>query len=232
MPNDKSKLPKHVGIIMDGNRRWAKQHKLESAFKGHEYVVNQVIEELVDACVEQGIPYLTLWAFSTENWKRSQEEVEGLMGLFRNAFAKQSEDLHKKGVRLKTIGNMSRFPKDIQEGAAHWQELSKKNTKITVTFALNYGGRDEILRAIHRISPEKITDITEEEFSQLLDTSDLPDPDLIIRTGGDVRTSGFMPWQATYAEYYYTSILMPDFTKQELQKALDTFAHSTRNFGK
>ncbi len=231
MTNNIEHLPAHVGIIMDGNRRWAKQNKL-AALQGHAYVTEKVIEPLVDRCIELNIMYLTLWAFSTENWKRDEAEVTGLMNLFRQAFQKQSEALHKKGVRLRTIGDMSKFDEDIQKGAKHWQEISKDNNKITVTFALNYGGRDEILRAIHNIPPQKLATIQEAEFSELLDTRGIPDVDLIIRTGGEERSSGFMPWQAVYAEWFYTPVLMPDFTPKEFDKALANYSNRKRNFGK
>src|SRR5579859_1365927 len=171
--------PKHIAIIMDGNRRWAKKHRL-AVLKGHQYVTDKVIEPLVDHCIELGIPYLTLWAFSTENWQRDCREVEGLMQLFRHAFAKSSKNLHEKGVRLNAIGDLQKFPTDIQKGVADWIEKSKNNTKIVVTFALNYGGRDEILRAMKKMATEK-KEITEENCSQSLDTYNLPDPDLIIR---------------------------------------------------
>lgn len=218
---------------MDGNRRWAKKNKLK-ALQGHAYVTNHVIEPLVDRCVELGIPYLTLWAFSTENWKRESSEVEGLMELFRKAFAKNAEDLHKKGVKLNVIGDMSKFPKDIQKGVQYWIDLSQKNTSITVTFALNYGGRDEILRAMHTASENGVDfeTITQEEFSQYLDTKTLPDPDLIIRTGGEQRLSGYLPWQSVYAELYFTPVFMPDFSPEELNKAVEEFQSRQRRFGK
>lgn len=229
--NTEQKLPTHLGIIMDGNRRWAKQHLLP-VIKGHQEAANHTIEPLVDRCLELGIPYLTLWAFSTENWQRSADEVTGLLDLFRHAFTKQAELLHRKGIRLKTIGDLSRFPADIQAGIAHWIALSQANHKMTVTMALNYGGRDEILRAIHLLAPGENQHLTEQEFSQKLDTAELPDVELVIRTGGAERTSGFMPWQAVYAEWYFTEVLMPDFTPAELDKALENFADRQRNFGK
>lgn len=218
---------KHIAIIMDGNRRWAKLHKLE-ALRGHEYVVDNVIEPLVDRCIELGIPYLTFWAFSTENWQRDRLEVEGMMRLFRKAFGKKVEDLHKKGVRLSIIGDIEKFPQDIAENAKKWVEISKENTKITVSFALNYGGREEILRAANA-SEEPITS---QEFEKHLYTAGLPDPDLIIRPGGQFRLSGFMPWQSVYAELYFTEILMPDFGPKELDQALEDFEARQRRFGK
>lgn len=240
--------PQHVAIIMDGNRRWARQHKLQ-AIQGHEYVANKVLEPLVENCIQKQIPYLTLWAFSTENWQRDQEEVQGLMNLFRNAFARSIQKLHEKGVRLNMIGDLSRFPADIQKNVAEWVEKSKNNKRITVTFALNYGGRDEIVRAINKmivqqtVIPEPgaerqvsgiqgVTPITIENFSNYLDTTTMPDPDLIIRTGGEQRLSGFLPWQSVYAELYFTEVLMPDFLPTELDKALLDFTQRQRRFGK
>lgn len=231
--SDSPKIPQHIAIIMDGNRRWAKKHKL-LALQGHEYVSEKVIEPLVDRCIERGVKYLTLWAFSTENWRREKEEVAGLMQLFRHSFKKNAQTLHDKGVRLNTIGDMSRFPADIQKGVQEWIERGKSNTKITVTFALNYGGRDEILRAVKKLlsencQPEKLT---EEIFSNYLDTADMPDPDLIIRPGGEQRLSGYLPWQAVYAEFYFTDVLMPDFSPTELDKALEEYERRQRRFGK
>lgn len=223
----KPSLPKHIAIIMDGNRRWAKLHKL-AALQGHEFVVDHVIEPLVDKCIERGIPYLTLWAFSTENWQRDKGEVEGMMRLFRRAFEKKVEDLHKKGVKLNIIGDIERFPKDIAENAKRWVEISKQNTKITVSFALNYGGRDELLRAANASARPA----TAEEFEKHLYTVGLPDPDLIIRPGGQFRLSGFLPWQSVYSELYFTEILMPDFRAQQLDDALEDYSSRQRRFGK
>jgi undecaprenyl diphosphate synthase len=225
-------IPQHIAIIMDGNRRWAKQHKLQ-VLQGHQYVTDKVIETLVDACIEFGVKYLTLWAFSTENWKRDQSEVEGLLKLFRKAFTKNVEDLHKKGVRLNYIGDMSKFPQDIQDNVSKWVKVSQQNTKLTVTFALNYGGRDEILRAMKKAlnNGEDLSSISAQQFSQYLDTHDLPDPDLIIRPGGEQRLSGYLPWQSVYSELYFTPILMPDFGREELLTAIEEFQTRARRFG-
>jgi undecaprenyl diphosphate synthase len=225
--------PQHIAIIMDGNRRWARAHKLQ-ALQGHQYVTDKVIEPLVDKCIELGVPYLTLWAFSTENWKRDHLEVEGLLKLFRRAFEKSVEDLHKKGVKLNYIGEMEKFPKDISDNVVKWTEISKNNTKITVTFALNYGGRDEILRAVKRAMEAGVDlkTVDTETFSKFLDTANIPDPDLIIRPGGEQRLSGFLPWQSVYSELYFTDILMPDFGGEELVKAVQEFQNRQRRFGK
>lgn len=217
---------------MDGNRRWAREHKLQ-ILKGHEFVAFERIQALVEFAIASGLSHLTLWAFSTENWNRERQEVDGILALFRRAFSKSAAELHEKGVKLKMIGDLKRFPADIQENVAKWLAISENNSTITVTFALNYGGRDEIIRAIHAwqaTNPEQ--SLTEEAFSQYLDTAGMPDPDLIIRTGGETRTSGFLPFQSAYAEWYFTSVLMPDFTPEEFAKALDDFAKRQRRFGK
>ncbi|MBP9700635.1 di-trans,poly-cis-decaprenylcistransferase [Candidatus Woesebacteria bacterium] len=231
--NQSSNIPAHVAIIMDGNRRWARSHGWE-AIRGHEYVVDNVIEPIVDRCIELGISYLTLWAFSTENWERDQREIEGMMQLFRRAFEKKVEDLHKKEVKLQIIGDIDRFPDDIAKNAKRWVEISKDNTKITVSFALNYGGRDELLHAInllHQKNPSAST-FTQEDLEAHLATAGMPDPDLIIRPGGQFRLSGFLPWQSVYSELYFTDILMPEFQVNELNEALQDYSNRQRRFGK
>lgn len=239
-----SALPQHVAIIMDGNRRWARaQGKL--ALEGHRYVVDEVIEPLVDRCIDLGITHLTLWAFSTENWERDKAELEGMMKLFRYGLLKKTDDLHKRGVKLNVLGELERFPDDIAEMSRKMMDQTKDNDKITVTFALNYGGRDEIIRAANRCLQDKLLKFeanddqeevelgfSEDDFEQYLDTAGMPDPDLIIRPGGQLRLSGFLPWQAVYAELYFTDVLMPDFTVAELDKALDDYQSRQRRFGK
>lgn len=229
---DKKNLPKHVAFIMDGNRRWARAHKLP-VFKGHFEGQNRV-EPLIDYAIAQGISTLTFWAFSTENWKREKREVAFLLNLFRENLAKKIDNFHKKNVRLNLIGDLSAFPQDIQKRAREWVTKTKNNTKITVNVALNYGGRDEIIRAIKRIqsSEFKIQNLTKENFGQFLDTAGQPDPDLLIRTAGEMRLSGFMPWQLEYTELYFTLIYWPDFTPQEFEKALIEYKNRKRNFGK
>lgn len=224
-------IPRHVAIIMDGNRRWARQHKL-AALKGHEYVADAVIQPLVERCIALGIPYLTLWALSTENWQRDEAEVAGLMELFRRAFTRGTEKLHKQGVKLGAIGDLRRLPADIRQDIAARIDETKANEKITVTFALNYGGRDELVRAVNKILDSGQHDpITEEDIARSLDTAGLPDPDLLIRPGGERRLSGFLPWQSIYSELYFTDVLMPDFSPAELDKALADYAQRQRRFG-
>lgn len=230
-------IPKHVAIIMDGNRRWAKKQGL-GAIAGHAYAVENTVEKLIERAGEMGIEYLTLWAFSTENWKRDSEEVSGLMNLFRKALLTKVKKFIQKGARLKMIGDMSKFVPDIQEGMRKAMEESEKNDKITVTFALNYGGRDEIMRGINSmISSEKSKvvksiKLEEQDLEKYLDTVGMPDPDLIIRTGGEQRTSGFLMWSSAYSELYFTQVLFPDFGPEQLDMAVEEYQRRQRRFGK
>lgn len=231
------KIPQHVAIIMDGNRRWARKQGL-AIIKGHRKTAEETIERLADYSISVGIKFLTLWAFSTENWHRDQEEVAGIMDLFRETFATAAERLHKKGVRVHTIGDLSLFPKDIREGVEHWKKETANNQQLVVTFALNYGGRDELLRAIKRLIAEEKNlakdKITFALFEKYLDTKqdiNLPDPELIIRPGGEQRLSGYLPWQGVYSELYFCSTLMPDFNEEQFSKALNEFSTRQRRFG-
>ena len=225
-----SDLPKHIAIVMDGNRRWAKQKGLDPS-AGHRRVVEYTAEALIEKCVEIGVPYLTLWAWSSENWKRSKLEVTGIMKLFRWALETQAKKLIKKGARIKVIGDLSKFPDDIRTGMEKLMEASKDNSKITVTYGLNYGGRDEIVRAVNDIDLSE-NHIVEEDISKHLDTAGMPDPDLWIRPGGEKRLSGFMIWQVAYAELYFSNLLMPDFGPEALDKAIEEYMQRQRRFGK
>lgn len=239
-----SAAPAHVAIIMDGNRRWAKARGL-AAVMGHDKAARDVIEPIVDRAIELGIKFLTFWAFSTENWKRDKEEINALMGIFREGLDKLGNRLNEKGVKLNIVGELGKFPGDIQAKTQHYMEISRGNTRLTVSFALNYGGRDEILRAIRKLAAGLAskgstflsersnlnTLITEESFGQYLDTAGMPDPDLIIRTGGELRLSGYFPWQSVYAELYFTPTLWPDFSPAELDKALVDYRQRERRFG-
>lgn len=230
-------VPKHVAFILDGNRRWAKLHGLE-VFKGHERVAKNILLRLVDHAVKKQISYVTFWAFSTENWNRSKTEVSAILSLFREAFQTNIEELDKRNIRIQVIGNIEVFPLDIAKQIRQWQERTRSNTGLTVIFGLNYGGRDEILRAVKRILTDLASHPTwpvtfrKEEFEKYLDTANLPDPDLIIRTGGEQRLSGFLPWQSEYAELYFTPTLMPDFDEAALDEALAEYARRNRRFGK
>ena len=216
-------IPKHIAIIMDGNRRWAKEHNLP-AIEGHRRVATQILEPLIEHAADMGIEYLTLWAWSTENWKRAVDEVGGIMKLLRWGFGVYGERMHKKGMRVKVIGDISKLDKEIQKQLEDLVELTKNNTRITVVFALNYGGRDEIMRAVRKAGKEN--------FTNFLDTSGIPDPDMIIRPGGEKRLSGFLLWQSQYSELYFADWYMPEFTPEKLDEAVEEFARRKRRFGK
>ncbi len=224
--------PQHIAIIMDGNRRWAKERNLDPV-KGHEHAAINAIEPLIEKCAELKVPYVTFWAFSTENWKRDQEELSGLFNVFRFALGTLALKFIQKGAKLKILGDLAKFPEDIAKKCLEMISNSSKNHKITVTFALNYGGRDEIVRAVKKIVASKIKpeDVTEELLSSNLDTAGIPDPDIIIRTGGEKRTSGYLPWQSVYSELYFTDTLFPDFTPDKLMTALEDFGKRDRRFG-
>lgn len=229
--------PKHIAVIMDGNRRWAAKHGL-GPVDGHRFAAEKTIKPLVEHAIKRGIKYLTFWAFSTENRKRDKSELQGLFRVFSDALKTNLRELENLGVKVNIIGDIDWFPKDIPSLARAFVERTKKNKKITVSFALNYGGREELLRAITRLL-EKIKNqerslakpITEREFSGYLDTSGLPDPDMVIRTGGNMRLSGYFPWQTVYSELYFTQTLWPDFTPEEFDKALADYTQRTRRFG-
>lgn len=222
--------PQHVAIICDGNRRWAKAHKLEAVL-GHKKAADEVFEPLIDTAIEKQIKYLTFWVFSTENWKRDKKEVAGLLDLFRELLGRQINLLHKKGVRIQFIGDLSKFDTDIQEKVQRGIEQTKNNNKITVVFALNYGGRDEIVRAVNKIVAEGKQLVTAQQFEAYLDTAGTPDPDYIIRTGGERRLSGFLPWQGVYAELAFPEFYFPEFTAEKFEQLLDEFEHRQRRFG-
>ncbi len=233
-------IPKHIAIIMDGNRRWAKEHGLP-VLAGHQKVADEILEPLVEHAAKRGIKYITFWAFSTENWQRDKNEVEGIMRIFRHVIHKRWARLHEKGVRVKVIGDLSKFASDIRTSLAQVVEQTQNNTKITAVFALNYGGRDELLRAIRNLLiykstnlqiNEKNAEITEEEFSQYLDTAGMPDPELIVRPGGEQRLSGFLLWQSEYSELYFPSWFMPEFTPDKLEEVLAQYYRRNRRFGK
>lgn len=216
---------------MDGNRRWARKNKLK-IIMGHNAGVDR-IEELVDFASGVGVEVMTFWAFSTENWSRAKEEVDDLMTVFRNLVnGKMIEKMMKNGVKVRTIGDIDAFPSDISRRLKEIEEESKENKKITAVFALNYGGRDEILRAVNKALRTREQSISGEDFSELLYTKDFPDPDLIVRTGGDMRLSGYLPWQSVYSELFFVDTLWPDFTVDEFRKVLHDYSNRERRFGK
>src|SRR5512139_3943325 len=226
------KLPQHVAIIMDGNGRWAISRGLPR-LAGHK-AGTENLRRIIRASVEFGIKYLTIYAFSTENWGRPPEEVQGLLHILEDVIDRELGELHKEGVQLKHIGRLERLAPMLQEKVLAAVELTRNNDKLVLSVAFNYGGRDEIVQAIQRmmkdgIQPEKVTDGL---VSQYLYTAGVPDPDLIIRTSGELRVSNFLIWQAAYSEWYVTPTYWPDFDKDEYRRALETFATRERRFGK
>ena len=216
-------LPRHIAIICDGNRRWARGRGLPE-FAGHRHAVEITMEQLIDRCVELKIPCLTFWVFSTENWQRGKTWVDKYFQLLRRLFAKNLAKLHQKNVKLNLIGDVTKLPQDIQDLFNDWLEKTKDNKKLTLTIAINYGGRDEIVRAVEKFG---------NKFPSHLDTANLPDPDLLIRTApNNHRLSGFMLWQIAYTQLYFTDTLFPDFDGTELDKAITWWQKQTINLGK
>ncbi|MDO4620581.1 MAG: polyprenyl diphosphate synthase [Lachnospiraceae bacterium] len=228
---------RHLGVIMDGNRRWAKQHMFASVMRGHEKGVDTFVD-LCEWCENAGIPYLTVYAFSTENWKRSQQEVSDLFKLMRRFFVEEIHTCIEKGVRVTVIGNLSGLSEEDQQVIRDAEEMSKHCGKLILQIALSYGGRDEIIRAAQKLAEQvkagtlSPSDITEELFNDALDTAGIPDMDLVIRTGGEQRLSNFFPWQTTYADLWFTDTLWPDFSEELLQEALAWYRHVKINKGK
>lgn len=224
---------------MDGNRRWAKENNLPT-LAGHTKVAMHVVDELVEHAAKIGIKYITFWAWSTENWKRDENEVKGIMQLFQKAMETKGKALHEKGVRVKFIGDISKLSDKLQTTLLTLTELTKNNNVITATIAINYGGRDEIVRAINKAISYQSSDIrksesgklTVENFSRFLDTSDLPDPDIIVRTGGEKRLSGFLIWQSEYTELFFENWYMPEFNSKKLDEICEEFNSRQRRFGK
>lgn len=221
---------KHLGIIMDGNRRWAREHGLP-AFEGHRAGYGKV-EEVAKWCQETGIKYLTLFAFSTENWQRSKDEVALLMQLLNLAFTKDIRKLHESNVRVRVIGKRQSLPEGLQKAIENAEALTEKNFGFNLNLAISYGGRQEIVDAFNRILKEPPQAITEEVITRNIYTSGMPDPDLVIRTSGELRTSGFLLWQSAYAELYFTNKYWPEFSKEDFEAALGDFTDRQRRFGK
>ncbi len=229
-----NQIPRHIAIICDGNRRWARAHKME-VFRGHEKAVNEVFEPLIDQAIKRGVEYLTFWIFSTENWDRDKKEVEGLMNLFRGFFDKQIDRWDERGIKFNMIGRIDDFDKDIQERIERGKEKTKNNDTITVTLAMSYGGRDELVRAVKKIKSDpqfSEDDISRELISNNLDTAGMPDPELIVRTSGEQRTSGFLLWQSEYSEWWFPEFHFPEFTPEKLDEAITEFNDRKRRFGR
>lgn len=230
--NKKTDIPKHIAVIMDGNRRWARERGLP-VLEGHRRVADDILDPLIEYAASKGISYMTFWAWSTENWNRDKQEVAGIMQIFQHVIRRRWNRLHEKGVRVRVIGDISKFAPVIKNSLVKVVEQTKHNTTITAIFALNYGGRDELIRAMNKvISAKRVSHVTEKEFAQHLDTAGIPDPDLIIRTGGEERLSGFLLWQSEYSELYFPSWYMPDFTPDKLDEALTEYARRQRRFGR
>jgi undecaprenyl diphosphate synthase len=226
-------VPRHVAIIMDGNGRWAKQRGLPRTF-GHSSGARQV-KALINHCADNGVAFLTLFAFSSENWKRPAEEVSSLMSLFVLYLEKEIRAMRMEGVRLRVIGDISRFDSRLRNLIADAQRETADNKRITVTVAANYGGRWDMVEAVRRWQQahpgQSALDLSEDDLAPYLSTAHAPDPDLLIRTGGESRISNFLLWQLAYAELYFSDVLWPDFSIQEMDKALAWFADKDRRFG-
>jgi undecaprenyl diphosphate synthase len=225
---------RHLAIIPDGNRRWAKAQGLP-ILAGHRRVVEKVFPQLVKQCLALSIPYLTIWGFSTENWHRSSSEVSGILELFHLFYTKFGSQLNEEGVRIVFIGRRDNLDPHLNQIIEHWTEATEHNQRLVLTIAFNYGGHDEILRAVNTIIARgELTEVGETNFADYLDTTvvDQPNPDLIIRTGGEKRLSGFMSWQSAYSELYFSDKYMPDWTEADLQAAVDDFYARQRRYGK
>ena len=232
----KEKLPRHVAIIMDGNGRWARQRGSARVF-GHKHGV-KAVREVTEGCAELGIGYLTLYAFSTENWNRPKNEVDALMSLLVATIASETKTLMDNNVRLKFIGCESSLPKNVREKLADCMEKTAGNNGLTLVLALSYSSRWEIIEAVKQLALDvkddklQVDNITSEIFSQYLETSQMPDPELLIRTSGELRISNFLLWQIAYSELFFSNILWPDFRREHLYEALLDFQKRERRFGK
>ncbi len=233
---ESNKVPNHIAIILDGNRRWAKMRGLPT-LQGHTEGADN-LERIARYCSKIGVKYLTVYAFSTENWKRTEEEVGYLMNLmadYINSFEVRFKD---SNAIIRLVGDIDRLPKKLQDSIIKIEEKTKNNTGLTLNLCINYGGREEIANATKVIASKvssgelKLTDINEGMFSTYLRTGDTPDPDLFIRAGGEKRLSGFLLWQSSYSELYFSDVLWPDFNEIELDKAISEFNNRKRNFGK
>ena len=235
---DAARIPEHIAVIMDGNGRWAKKRAL-NRLKGHKAGI-EAVRETIRCASDLGVRYLTIDSFSTENWKRPQEEVVGLMDLFAKTMLAEVDGLHEEHVRVKTIGDLSLLPEETREAFEEAWEKTKNNTGMTLVVAVNYGSRQEILRAVNRCMDEVAArtadglvpkEISAEDFERGLYTAGMPDPDLVIRTSGEVRLSNFLLWQVAYSEFVVTDVLWPDFDRYELLRCLLEFQGRDRRFG-
>ena len=232
MPSiDRDKLPRHVAIVMDGNGRWAKKRRKPRLY-GHRQGTLHA-RDFIEMFAAYGIPYLTLYAFSTENWNRPEAEVQGIMSLISDNVDEAIEIARNSNIRIRHLGSLDRLPPAMQQKASQAVEMTAHNSGLTVSIAFNYGGRSEIVRAVQNIIRAGIPAdaVNEELFSQYLYTAGMPDPDLFIRTGNEIRISNLLIWQSAYTELYFTPVLWPDFGKKEFEKALQSFSKRQRRFG-
>jgi undecaprenyl diphosphate synthase len=233
--SQETRIPAHVAIIMDGNGRWAKKRGLPRTV-GHAQGA-KVVEQILEDADDMGIKYLTVYAFSTENWARPATEVKALMNLLRTYMKTSLAKCAKNNVRVRVIGDKSKLDADLQDSIAGLEADTAGNTGIGFQIAINYGGRDEITRAVRKIAAKAAAgeirpeEITSESISDSLDTAGIPDPDLLIRTCGEQRTSNFLIWQCAYSEFYFTQTAWPDFTKKDLEEAIDAYNHRERRYG-
>ena len=225
------KVPQHVAIIMDGNGRWAKARGLPR-LAGHR-AGTENLRTIIRTGAKFGIKYLTLYAFSTENWSRPKAEISGLMHILADVIDRELQELHQEGARLLHIGHLEGLPENLKRKVRDAIELTKDNRRITIIIAFNYGGRDEIIHAIKNMIKDDVKpeDVDEALVSSYLFTRDVPDPDLVIRTSGELRTSNFLTWQTVYSEWYFPQVYWPDFNEDELRKALEDYAERDRRFG-
>ncbi|MFZ2301033.1 MAG: isoprenyl transferase [Gallionella sp.] len=230
---DVASVPRHVAIIMDGNGRWAKQRFMPRV-AGHQRGV-EALREVVKSCRELGVEYLTVFAFSSENWRRPPDEVSFLMSLFLKMLEREVENLHRNNIRLKIIGDRSRFNDKLRQTMQDAEQLTANNTALTLTIAANYGGRWDVMHAVQSMlgeHPHLAQSFTEEDLHPYLSMSDAPEPDLFIRTGGEQRISNFMLWQLAYTELYFTDVLWPAFDRKELEAAIASYQKRERRFGR
>ncbi|MEE9583730.1 MAG: polyprenyl diphosphate synthase [Dehalococcoidales bacterium] len=226
-----TRLPNHIAFIMDGNGRWAGERGLPR-LEGHRAGMESV-RSVIKCLSEYRIKYVTLYSFSTENWNRPQDEVSGLLKILEESIEQDSLELHQRGVKIRHLGRLQRLPQQLKLAIEWAVELTKNNTKMTLSLAFDYGGRLEILDAVRGIVDKGIPpqNIDEKLFASYLYTAGLPDVDLVVRTGGDLRISNFLLWQSAYSEYYFTEVLWPDFSAQEVEKALTSYSQRQRRFG-
>ncbi len=223
-------IPRHIAIIMDGNGRWAKRRLLPRT-AGHKVGLDRFVE-IVDACNELKVDCLTVYAFSSENWNREQSEVSALMELMSNGIVKYEPELHKNNVRLHLAGDIDRFEPKYRDALRGVEERSANNSGMVLCICLSYGGRQELVQAYNRLAAQGKTDITAEDIDANLYTAGLPDPDLVIRTSGEYRISNFLLWQSAYAEYYFADVCWPDFHKEQLLEAIQSYSKRERRFGR